>query len=230
MLKSVLVLAIVAALSAGSAAIDIIAPSGPDMPPGALVQVAPTSVVTVTHAPPPEPVATEPAPPTPAAIVPTPVSEVLAQADAPQSASAPRPRGGTSLPLPDGTSVVWGGCSSDGECHWYNFYWAPTREIVMQANEAPVKVQHELCHAHQHWSINRGAPLVPSNYDLHTWYVTPEGGSFSQAVAGLGWPWDSSAVNTIEDFAWTCAYWYLDPASLLSLSPQRYDWAAANLP
>ena len=138
--------------------------------------------------------------------------------------------GGTSLPIPDGTTVVWGGCASDGECHWFNFYWAPTHEVVMQAGESPLKVQHELCHAHQHWSINGGAALDPSDYDLESWYTTTEGASFLATVEGLAWPWSHSAVNGLEDFAWTCANWYLQPERLLNLSPERYAWAAANLP
>ena len=225
MLKSALVLALVVALSAGSAAIDVFGPAQPEMPPAAHVEIPETPFVPLFREPPPP----EPALATPAAVAPTPVSEVLARSQAPQSAPLV-PRGGASLPLPSQTSVVWGGCASDGGCHWYNFYWAPTRQVVMQLRETPLKVQHELCHAHQHWSINRGAALDPRNYDLHSWYVTPEGRSFSQAVAGLRWPWDNSSVNTIEDFAWTCAYWYLDPAQVLSVSPPRYDWAAANLP
>jgi hypothetical protein len=100
----------------------------------------------------------------------------------------------------------------------------------MQNGESQLKVQHELCHAHQHWSINGGAPLEPSQYDLAPWYKTEEGSSFNSSVAGLPWPWSHSAVNTLEDFAWTCAYWYLQPADLRQMSPERYAWAASNLP
>ena len=153
-------------------------------------------------------------PPAPVAQPPAPVAPV---------------RGGTQLALPANTTVIRGGCSSDGECHWYNFYWAPTHEAVVQPGEGQAKVQHELCHAHQHWSISGGAPLAPADYDLESWYGTAEGGSFTAAVAGLAWPWTHSAANGLEDFAWTCAYWYLDPAYLLSLSPDRYRWAELNL-
>jgi hypothetical protein len=132
--------------------------------------------------------------------------------------------------MPAGVAVVWGGCASDGSCHPFNFYWGPTHEVVMQYGEGPIKVQHEYCHAHQHWSINGGSPLVPSDYDLESWYGTAEGQSFAAAVAGLSWPWTHSAVNGIEDFAWTCAYWYSDAAYLQQTSPGRYAWAAANLP
>lgn len=147
----------------------------------------------------------------------------------PAAQPAPVP-GGSYLPLPDGVTVVWGGCASDGECHEFNFYWAPTHEVVMQYGEGANKVQHEYCHAHQHWSINGGAPLSPSDYDLGSWYATSEGLGFAATVSGLPWPWSHSAVNNLEDFAWTCAYWYLDPAYLLQTSPERYAWAAANLP
>lgn len=164
---------------------------------------------------------------TPATPTPELVSDVL-PAVAPPSALAVR--GGTSLPVPNTTGVVWGGCASDGRCYSYNFYWAPTHEAVMQAGEPSYKVQHELCHAHQHWTINRGEPLSPSDYDLESWYSTAEGQSYAAAVAGLAWPWSHSAVNGLEDFAWTCAYWYVDPVYLSSSSPERYTWAAANLP
>src|SRR3989344_566474 len=161
---------------------------------------------------------------------PTLTSALISSARPPQAPPVPtQVPGETYLPVPDGTIVVWGGCASEGECHWYNFYWAPTHEVVMQNDEGQDKVQHELCHAHQHWAINGGTPLSPSDYDLESWYATTEGQSFTAAVAGLPWPWSYSAVNGLEDFAWTCAFWYLDPSSLLEVSPERYKWAVENL-
>jgi hypothetical protein len=150
-------------------------------------------------------------------------SEVLSATSPLQADPAAWPSAHTS------TRVVWGGCATDGECHEYNFYWAPTREIVMLDGESSLKVLHEACHAHQHLAINGGAPLDPSDYDLESWYGTSEGGSFSRAVAGLTWPWSNSAINPLEDFAWTCAYWHSHAATLRSISPARYDWAATNL-
>ena len=182
-----------------------------------------TAAVTPTDTPEPAPTSTfEPL-----------VSEVLPATQPSPPPPTPTPvRGGTHLPLPDGTTVVRGGCASDGECHWYNFYWAPTHQVVVQRGEGEHKVQHELCHAHQHWSINAGAPLAPSDYDLESWYSTAEGQSFAATVASAsgGWPWSHSAVSGLEDFAWTCAYWYLDPAHLFQVSPERYEWAGTNLP
>jgi hypothetical protein len=140
-------------------------------------------------------------------------------------------RGGTRLGVPRGTTVVWGGCASDNTCYSYNFYWAPTHEAVVHPGEGPLKVQHELCHAHQHLSINGGLELRPSDYDLESWYGTSEGRSYADAVAGSPWPWpQSGSQSLLEDFAWMCAYWYVAPADLLDLSPARYDWAVAHLP
>jgi hypothetical protein len=99
----------------------------------------------------------------------------------------------------------------------------------MLPGESQIKVLHEACHAHQHLTINGGALLDASDYDLQPWYSTDEGRSFERAVAGLSWPWTHSAVNALEDFAWTCAYWYADPAYLQSISLPRYEWATANL-
>ncbi len=200
--------------------------AGPDNTPTPTYTSTATFTLTPTPTATPSPVPPEPSP-TKVAPAPARVSEVLPAARPPEAAPA---RGGTTLRIPDGTTVVHGSCASDGECHWYNFYWAPTHEAVVQAGESGIKVEHELCHAHQHWTISGGAPLSPRNYDLHTWYDTAEGASFSAAVAGLGWPWSHGAINALEDFAWTCAYWYLDPAYLSQASPERYAWAAQNLP
>ncbi len=182
------------------------------------------------------PIATATASPTRAA---TPTASVtLMPPSATQKPPTPTPEpqpvtGGnsTALPLPPDTSVVLGGCASDGACYPYNFYWAPTQEVVMQFGEGAIKVQHEMCHAHQHWSINGGATLPPSDYDLESWYITAEGQSFIRATAGLSWPWTRSAISSLEDFAWTCAYWYLDPTQLLDVGGRkRYEWAQASLP
>lgn len=135
------------------------------------------------------------------------------------------------LQMPEGTSVIIGSCTSDGKCLPYNFYWAPTKEIVLQSGERENKLSHEACHAHQHWSINGGNRLQENDIDLESWYYTDEGQSFTNAVEGLPWPWtDKGHENKIEDFAWTCGFFYFDPHYLQDLSPERYEWAIKNLP
>lgn len=200
------------------------------VPPTASPTTEPTPTQTTQPTNTPEPTATAvlepPAKPT-TEPTPTRISEVLPAASEPEPITV---RGGTNPALPPDTGVSWTGCASDGECLWYNFYWAPTREIVLQPGEGQNKVWHEYGHAHQHWSINGGEPLRPSDYDLESWYQTAEGISYVAAVSGLPWPWTHSAQSGLEDFAWTFGYWYSDPAYLLSVSPERYDWAAANLP
>lgn len=133
------------------------------------------------------------------------------------------------LPLPPGTTVNRSGCASDGHCEWFNFWWHPTSEAVVQPGEPRLKEVHELCHGHQDWSIGR--PLALSELDLRPWYSTVEGQSFMAAVDGLPFPWAHSAVNGLEDFAWTCANWFLNPARLVTAGGQaRYRWAKENLP
>ncbi len=135
------------------------------------------------------------------------------------------------LPLPDNTTVVSSGVASDGATYPYCFYWAPTHEIVLMDGCNANNRVHEYMHAHQHWSINGGAPLRPADYDLSPWYDTAEGRSFTIMAAGLSWPWARSAVNGLEDFAWTATFWYTDPEYLVTQGGQeRYDWARSNLP
>jgi hypothetical protein len=222
-------------IAAASLAFSITGGQGSDepraQPPTATSTASPTPTGTATVTPTPDYLPTDqPAPPPPPPPTATLVSQVLSEARPPSQPAPPPVQGGTYLPLPNGVSVAWGGCASDGTCHWYNFYWAPTLQIVMQAGEGQHKVQHEYCHAHQHWSINGGAPLSPSNYDLQSWYATSEGQSFAAATSGEPWPWTHSAVNGLEDFAWTCAYWYVDPGHLFEVSPARYRWAQQSLP
>ena len=137
------------------------------------------------------------------------------------------------LGLPSNTRTVTGGCASDGTCYPYNFYWAPTHEVVLAdyGENNDNQETHEYCHAHQHWTINGGAALVPSDYDLGSWYGTAEARSFTAAVAGLAFPWQLSAASGLEDFAWTCTNWYGNPQRLLDVGgAERYEWAKRNLP
>ncbi len=211
--------------------------ASPETEASSAIEAPATTQPVATSEPSPAPPVTTPQPslaPEQESVLPQPeplISEVLREVQPPQAVAEPvEILGGTQRMVPAGTGVVWGGCASDGTCYPFNFYWAPTNEVVMQNGEGEHKVQHELCHAHQHWSINGGEPLPPSDYDLESWYATEESGSFTAAVAGLPWPWTHSAESGLEDFAWTCGYWYSDAAYLLQVSPQRYAWAAAYLP
>ncbi|MDR7574204.1 MAG: hypothetical protein QN194_14930 [Armatimonadota bacterium] len=134
------------------------------------------------------------------------------------------------LPVPDGLSVSTSGCARDGACYWYNFYWAATREVVLHGNDTG-RLAHEMCHAHQHWTINGGADLAPSDYDLEQWYATAEAASYSRVATDWPWPYQISVrANLLEDFAEACGLWYSDPVMLRRISPARYGWMAANLP
>jgi hypothetical protein len=222
LLSSWIALLLAAALSS-ACGISFAQDPGPAPTATASATATATSTATSTPTATPPPTST-PSPIPPPTLTAAPRSEVRPAIRRPAAPSSAAPT------VPQGTTIVWGGCASDGECHWYNFYWGPTRQAVLQYGEGHIKVQHELCHAHQHLSINGGRPLEPSDYDLESWYDTPEGHSFTNAVAGLPWPWTHSDVNGLEDFAWTCAYWYTDSIYLKTVSPTRHDWAAANLP
>lgn len=134
----------------------------------------------------------------------------------------------SAMQMPSDTTVNDSGCASDGECHWFNFYWSRTHEVVLQGQEPTIRLVHEMCHAHQHWSINGGAD---TSADLSAWYTTNEGESYTAAATGWPYPYEFTTVhNPLEDFAEACALYHVDPARLLDISPARYDWMRANLP
>ncbi len=192
-----------------------------------------TATLTPTETPTETPTASPSPTQTPTATLERPavVSEV-SEPVAPPAAREPEPVTGgnfAALPLPANTTVIWG-AASDGASWPYCFYWAPTHEVVMVDGCGETNRVHELCHAHQHWTINGGAS---TGIDLGAWYGTGEGQSFAAAVAGSPFPWGriSTATNLLEDFAATCASWYLDPAGLQQTGGQaRYSWAKENLP
>ena len=127
----------------------------------------------------------------------------------------------------DGCGPTWG-CSL-----WYNYYDASGHVIVLQPGEAH-RETHERLHAHQHMSINGGAPLAPSDYDLGSWYASSEGQSFMTEVGVPSILWSSgncpSYQNGIEAFACVGQLWYNDPTTLHDLCLTCYRWAGKNLP
>lgn len=112
------------------------------------------------------------------------------------------------------------GCTSDGVCPWGDsgyrqFYYAPTREIVVVVGQ-PLKVwAHEACHAHQHQAILDETGREPVGLTLAEWQTTDEGVAYAAAIAG--WPrpdWYAIANNysLLEDFAEACGrYLVQDP-------------------
>ncbi len=102
----------------------------------------------------------------------------------------------------------------------------------MLPGSSPFAVQHELCHAHQHWTINGGEDLLfdpddPVNggeVGLLQWKQTEESVSYAQAIMGLPPIVPHPFPSLLEDFASACAYWYTDPVYLYEVSPERHAW------
>ena len=144
-----------------------------------------------------------------------------------QSGSAEAPTGGK-LTLPVGVTVRYDGCSESYGCSINtNYYDAGSHEVVLQGADEPYrKVVHEYLHAHQHWTINGGATLAPSAYDLAGWYGTAEGVAFMAAVGVPDpWPWPTESYATgIEAFATSGSLWYTDVSRLRVDCPVCYSW------
>jgi hypothetical protein len=125
------------------------------------------------------------------------------------------------MALPRGVRVFVSdrGCTSDGVCplgngHPCNFYYPPTREIVIEPGQSCHVVAHELCHAHQHQVILDETGREPSDLTLKEWYDTAEAAAYQRAIAGHPRPedWHMSADTLLEDFAEACGrYLVRDP-------------------
>jgi hypothetical protein len=104
------------------------------------------------------------------------------------------------------------GCTSQGFCPWadgqvHDFYYAPTREIVVAPGQS-IKVEaHELCHAHQQETIIEETGHEPRGLTLQDWLDTSEGRAYAAVVEANVRPasWRLSLDNTVEDFAEACA-------------------------
>ena len=117
------------------------------------------------------------------------------------------------MTLPRGVRVFVSdrGCTSDGVCpfgdgHPCNFYFPPTREIVIKPGQSCHVVAHELCHAHQHQVILDETGREPADLSLKEWYDTAEAAAYQGAVAAHPRPddWRMSADTLLEDFAEAC--------------------------
>lgn len=126
------------------------------------------------------------------------------------------------LSVPAGMSVHVSehGCLPTGGCPFggrapANFYWPPDQTVVLAPAVGPLTAMHEVCHAHQHERII--AAGLEASVDLHEWYSTAEGGSFVQTFASKPHPWAwLSSETALEDFAYTCALYIVDPDQLAS--------------
>ena len=164
---------------------------------------------------------------------PTSTPEPLVELPVPALAT-PEKEGWPPLPgVPELTTVsTIPGCTEYATpqvCKPYNFYWAPSREIVMVVDELDRRV-HELCHAHQHWTILMETGREPIDVTLSEWVYTEEGRSFLKirSVGWGSWPWGtiSTRQDVIEDFAETCTWGLLDPVYLESVDSYRFNWFA----
>ena len=125
------------------------------------------------------------------------------------------------MQLPPGTHIFVSddGCTSDGFCvrldgHLCNFYYAPTREVVVAPGQSCRLLMHELCHAHQHQTILNETGREPSDLTLYEWDDTAEAAAYASVVAGHPRPddWRISRDTLLEDFAEACGrYMARDP-------------------
>jgi hypothetical protein len=103
------------------------------------------------------------------------------------------------IALPPGLHVTVGGDA--------NYYDAPTRTIALAPDQPMAIWAHEACHARQHEKI---LERDPASDNLWLYFQTPEGVSFLSASSQV----PSGAV--LEDEAWVCAWYYVDPSRLTS--------------
>jgi len=126
--------------------------------------------------------------------------------------------------LPDGT-YPYGAPLATGR----NYYWAPTRTVVLAPNQGVLTRAHELFHAHQHRVILDDLGREPSNINLEEWYLTQEGRSFivvANAEGGEFAVWQRTTNPTyLEDAANTGAYYLIDPGRLKEIAPLRFALA-----
>lgn len=137
--------------------------------------------------------------------------------------------------LPEGLNfyVSQDGCLPSGECPYgapsafgRNYYWSPTRTVVLASGAAGVTVAHETCHAHQHQMILEDLGREPSNVNLEEWYETGEGRDWLAQGFEFDQVWHRTTnPNALEDNANTCAYFFLKPDELRQISPERFAWA-----
>ncbi len=115
----------------------------------------------------------------------------------------------------------------DGSCGFYG--WQDNivhikEDCVLPAARYQSTLQHELCHAHQDFSIE-----AEFGQGLGHWSETAEGKSYTVAIQGRGflyYPWGWSLV---EDFATACSRYYTNREFARTSYPYRSAWMDENL-
>ena len=119
-------------------------------------------------------------------------------------------------------------------------------ELVLYAGQSVATVLHELGHAYNLRAVPAGRyalvllePEMASFMASTGWSVVSSPNQVRAAVdqtqvaygyeGGFTWP-RLSNLDPLEDFANSFALYFLDAAQLRQLSPERFDWFAANLP
>lgn len=152
---------------------------------------------------------------------------IAAPTAVPTMAPTPPPAPTIIIDEPPGVTVkvATDGCVDASTCPYgrklANYYWAPTRTIVLAPNQGLKTQTHEHCHAHQDLVVERETGSEPT-VDLHEWYSTIEGRAWVAANVSLPASFDLSAQNPIESFAEVCARYLTDPAQLRAEAPDAY--------
>ncbi len=118
-------------------------------------------------------------------------------------------------------------------------------ELVLYPDQSAFTVLHELGHAYNLRRTPAGRyalvlldPEMQSFMAATGWHVLSADAQVRAAIDQIGvsysydggFMWSNlSHFDPLEDFANSFAMYFLDPATLNSLSPARYDWFAANI-
>lgn len=164
--------------------------------------------------------------PTPTATVAAPPPVVATPA--PVAAAPAAPVYAAPLAIPDGVTQITDDSGCLGTYCPYgaqraNFYSPSRRTILVAEGQRASTVQHEWCHAHQHYTVLQELGREPGE-DLSEWYQTREGAFWVEQTGSLPFGWERlSAPTPLETFATVCGYYYTNPEALRSADPARFD-------
>jgi hypothetical protein len=107
-------------------------------------------------------------------------------------------------------------------------YSGGTHEAILKPTTqvGGIVEMHETCHAHQNYTTD----LAGVNFG--DWLNTEEGLSYSEAAAGETGAFrvGQDTTDWLENFAGSCALYYVDPANMALLAPVTYAWLHEHLP